>query len=525
MPAAAESKSSPLLLGVDVGTSGAKVMLVEASTGAVIGEAESEYALSTPRPLWSEQSPVDWYRGVLSSVRQVFGDHLDASTRVAALGLTGQMHGLTLLDESQRVLRPAILWNDQRTASQCAAITEVVGGRDRLVEHIGNSMLPGFTAPKLLWVREHEPEIYDRIRHALLPKDYVRLQLTGEFATDVADASGTGLLDVKRRRWSDEMIAALEVDRAWLAPVHESIEVVAKVCEEAAGLTGLPARIPVVAGAGDQAAQAVGCGIIREGDVSVTLGTSGVVFAAGSSYRADPMGTLHAFCHAAPEQWHLMGVMLSAGGSLTWWRDVLEVDDERDTPGPRVNPYEKLLRAAAEAPAGSEGLLFLPYLTGERTPHPDPEARGVFCGLTRRHGRAEMTRAVIEGVTFGLRDSLELIRRTGVNPESVRVSGGGARSEIWRQIMANVFQCPVDTISVTHGAAYGAALIAGVGVGIYSDLEEACAKAIRIQDRSEPDPDAARYEDLYERYRALYPALASEFDRLGEWVRRYDDGG
>lgn len=454
-------------LGVDVGTTGAKALLVDAH-GNVKASATHEYPMLHPRPLWAEQDPKEWWEAAQRSIAQVADGHVEA------VGLTGQMHGLVLLDAKGEVLRPCIMWNDQRTEAQCADIS----AKTDVLSLTGNRVLPGFTAPKIVWVREHEPDVYARIAKVLLPKDYVRYRLTGEFFTDVSDASGTSLFDVQRRAWSDEMLDALEIPRAWLPEVTESAEVSAKV--RGGPLDGTS----VVGGAGDQAAQAVGAGAVQEGIVSVTLGTSGVVFAASDSYRMDPR--LHSFCHAVRDKWHLMGVMLSAAGSLRWYRDLMGGEQ-----------YDELLAAA---PPSSDGVIFLPYLSGERTPHPDPHAKGVFFGLTLRHTKAHLTRAVLEGVAFGLRDSLELMRAQGLSFEQVRVSGGGAKSALWRQILADVFNTEIVTVGVTEGAAYGAALL-----GMAERPEPTLLDPIL------PGPDAEGYAETYRRYRALYPALAERF--------------
>ena len=397
------------------------------------------------------------------------------------------MHGLVVLDDRDRVLRPAILWNDQRTEAECVEIEERVG-LARLIQLTGNRALTGFTAPKLLWLRRHEPTTYAQVAHVLLPKDYVRLRLTGEHAIDVADASGTLLFDVARRRWSQEMLEALELDPAWLPRALESPEVSG---ETAAG-------IPVAAGAGDQAAAALGVGVDRPGPVSVVLGTSGVVFAALPAFAADPQARVHAFCHAVPGGWHAMGVMLSAAGSLRWLRDVL---------GPRGG-YDELTAAAEEWPAGTEGLTFLPYLSGERTPHADPHARAAFAGLTLRHDRGALVRAVLEGVAYGLRDSLELLRELGVDPRDGRVSGGGARSELWLRILASVLGLPIRRTTADEGSAYGAALLGGVAAGVFRDVHEAVATCVRLLDPVDPDPQwVDAYEHGYRRFQLLYPAL------------------
>ena len=487
----------PYLLGIDVSTTGVKALLIDAR-GDVSGTATTELSLSTPQPLWSEQNPADWWNGAVSSVRQVLQDTGLSGGDVAAVGLTGQMHGLTLLDEEGGVLRPAILWNDQRTGAQCDAIRARLGKR-RLIELTGNDALAGFTAPKILWVREHEPEVYARVRHILLPKDYVRFKLTGDYAVDRADGAGTLLLDIKTRDWSPDVLKALDIPAAWLPRTYEGPDVTGRISAEAAEATGLQAGTPVVGGGGDQAAQAVGVGAVEPGIVALTLGTSGVVFASTQQPFVEPEGRLHAFCHAVPGRWHLMGVMLSAAGSLRWYRDTL---------APGVD-YDALLAPAQQVPAGSEGLLFLPYLTGERTPHPDPLARGAFVGLTVRHTQPHLTRAVLEGVAYGLRDSFELIKSAGLTHiRQVRVSGGGAKSPLWRQILAGVLDAELVTVNTTEGAAYGAALLAGVGAGMWPDVDAACRATVKTTGSTAPQAEmVARYEGAYALYRRLYPDL------------------
>lgn len=507
------------LLGIDVGTTGSKALLIDV-TGQVKASAVTDYPMMTPQPLWAEQNPADWWQATATSIRRVLASGVARPEEIAGVGLTGQMHGLVMLDEHGQVLRPCIMWNDQRTAAQCAAITERVG-RSRLLELTGNPVLPGFTAPKIVWVREHEPDVYARTAHIMLPKDYVRYCLTGEFFSEVSDASGTSLFDVGRRAWSSEMLAALDIPHRWLPEVTESPVVSARVNSYAAQETGLAAGTPVVGGGGDQAAQAVGTGIVHEGIVSVTLGTSGVVFAASDSYRVEPEGKLHAFCHAVPGKWHLMGVMLSAAGSFRWYRDTLGDIEKDKAQAMGADAYDLLTEAAAAVPAGCEGLIFLPYLTGERTPHPDSNARGVFFGLTLRHGKPHLTRAVLEGVSFGLLDSLDLMRDLGLTIEQVRVSGGGARSPLWRQILADAFNSEIVTVNVTEGAAYGAALLAGVGTGVWADVAEAARQAVTVTGRLSPGPDAAVYADFHPRYRALYPALQAEFAAVADTVGRH----
>ena len=503
----------PYLLGLDVGTTGAKGLLID-ETGRVAASATGDYPLANPRPLWSEQDPEDWWLACADCMRRVLALADIAPEQVAGVGFSGQMHGLVLLDEDGRVLRPAILWNDQRTGDQCRIITERLG-LETLLKLTGNPVLPGFTAPKLLWVAQNEPELFARTARFLLPKDYVRFRLTGTLATDVSDASGTSLFDVANRTWSDAMFDALDIPRAWAPDCVESPEVCGRVTVQAAGQTGLAPGTPVVGGGGDQAAQAIGTGLVTEGKIAATLGTSGVVFAPTQSPRIDPAGRLHAFCHAVPGMWHVMGVMLAAGGSLRWFRDELG-NVERSAAGLLdVEPYDLIASQAARAPAGCEGLVFLPYLSGERTPHPDPNARGAFVGLTLRHGKRHLARAVLEGVAYGLRDSLTLVRELGTSPESLRVSGGGARSELWRQILADVFDLDVATVNLSEGAALGAALLAGVGAKVFTDVEQACDRIIRETSRLRPDPDNREtYDKGYTVYRNLYPALKPTFDAM-----------
>ena len=493
-----------LFLGIDISTTGSKALLVN-EKGAVVGSAANEHPISTPKPLWSEQDPRDWWDASAKSIREALAQAGVNGDAVKAVGLTGQMHGLVMMDEKGDVLRPAILWNDQRTAEECDEITRKVGF-DKLLSVCGNKALTGFTAPKILWVRNHEPEVYKKTAHILLPKDYVRYQLTGDYAVDHADGSGMILYDLQKRTWSKEMLGILDIPEKWLPKTYEGCEVTGVVSAKAAELTGLKAGTPVVGGGGDQAAQAVGVGAVTPGIVALTLGTSGVVFASTPSPLVEPEGRLHAFCHSVPGTWHFMGVMLSAAGSLRWYRDTF-------APG---MGYDELLAPAADVPAGSEGLLFLPYLTGERTPHPDPLARGAFVGLTVRHTKAHITRSVIEGVSFGLRDSMELIKKAGLGEiKQVRVSGGGARSPLWRQMLSDVMDSELVTVNTTEGAAFGAALLAGVGAGVWKTVEESCAATIKTMEKTVPNNETVKvYEQYYRQYTALYPALKPSFNAL-----------
>ncbi|HNT74935.1 MAG TPA: xylulokinase [Anaerolineae bacterium] len=494
-----------LFLGIDISTTGAKALLMDA-TGAVVTTATTALPLSTPKPLWSEQDPHDWWNGIVKSIQQALKQAGATGDDVTAIGLTGQMHGLTLLDKNGAVLRPAILWNDQRTGAQCDEIRARVG-KARFIQITGNDALTGFTAPKILWVRENEPEIYAKGAHVLLPKDYVRYQLTGDYATDKAGAAGTILFDVKARDWSPEVLEKLDIPAAWLPKTHEGPEVTGVISAAAAALTGLKAGTPVMGGGGDQAAGAVGVGAVEAGIVGLVLGTSGVVFASTDAPYIEKDGLLHAFCHAVPGAWHLMGVMLSAAGSLQWHRDTL---------APGVS-FDDLLAPAANVPAGAEGLFFLPYLTGERTPYPDPLARAGFVGLTLRHALPHMTRAVLEGVAFGLRDSMELVKGAGLGAiKQIRVSGGGAKSPLWRQILADVIGSELVTVNTTEGGAFGAALLAAVGAGVWKTVPEACRATIKVLSATSPQPAQVQaYNTLYPLYRGLYPALKPTFDSVG----------
>ncbi|HLH67787.1 MAG TPA: xylulokinase [Candidatus Dormibacteraeota bacterium] len=497
-----------LLAGLDVGTGGVRVVVIDES-GRVRATTESTYPLHQPRPGWAEQDPEDWWRGtevaLARAVEMIGGDE------IVGLGLAGQMHGAVFLDAAHRVIRRAILWNDQRTSAQCRRMTELVGER-RLLEVTGNPALTGFQAPKILWLRDEEPRCFRRVARVLLPKDYVRLRLTGEFATDASDASGTLLLDLRRRNWAQPILEALEIPGDWLPPVREAPEPAGALRAAPASSLGLRPGIPVAAGGGDNAAAAVGTAVVAPGRVSCSIGTSGVLFAPTSALALDPSGRVHALCHAVPGAYHLMGVTLSAGGSLRWWRDLL-----RGAGG--AGDYDQLVAAAAAVPVGAEGLLFLPYLNGERTPHLDPLARGQFFGLTSRHTFAHLTRAVMEGVLLGLRDVLQAMRSLGLAPTEVRATGGGARNPLWLRLAADVLGLPVSRPLVEEGAAYGAALLAGVAAGVYRDLTEACARVALRPEVVEPDPArVAAYEQLHQLYRELYPATAGIAHRLASSV-------
>jgi xylulokinase len=500
------------LLGIDASTTATKAVLVDES-GAVAGVGAVEYGFEIPQAGWTEQDPELWSRGALEAIRRALGvagvaggagGAIGAGAEVAAIGLTGQMHGSVLLDADLRVVRPAILWNDQRTAAECDAIRDRLGGREGLVAVTGNDAVTGLTAPKLLWVRGHEPEAWARVRHVMLPKDYVRLALTGQLAVDKADGSGTLLFDLAGRDWSPDVLAALDLDPGLFPATHEGPATTGTVTPSVAAATGLRAGTPVVAGGGDQAAGAVGAGILEPGTLFASLGTSGVVFAATDAPLVDPEGRIHAFCHAVPGRWHLMSVMLSAAGSLRWLRDTL-------APG---EAFGQLVAAAADVEAARDGLFFLPYLTGERSPYPDPLARGAFVGLTLSHDRRHLTRAVLEGVAFGLADGLRLMADAGLPAATeIRVTGGGSVSGLWRQILAEVLDAPIATVTTSEGAAYGAALLAAEAGGWFDSVAAAAAAFVRPTITNEPTAAVAAYAAAHERYRALYPALAPTFHR------------
>jgi xylulokinase len=493
------------LIGIDVGTGGSRAVLID-TAGKIVSSATVEHKpFISPQTGWAEQDPHDWWRASAAAIRAAITKAAIPAEQIKAIGLSGQMHGAVMLDAADEVLRPAIIWCDQRSGEQCEKLTANVGS-SRLIELTCNPALTGFTLPKILWVRDHEPEIWQRVRSVLLPKDYVRFRLTGDKATDVADASGTLLLNVAARRWSDEVLDAAEIRSDLLPRVYESQEVTGSLSARAAEETGLRAGTPVVAGAGDQAAGAVGLGIVRPGMVSATIGTSGVVFAATNTPALDPKGRVHTFCHAIPERWHVMGVTQGAGLSLRWFRDqfgVLSTD-------PSGDPYESLTAEAAQVPPGADGLLWAPNLMGERTPHLDPLARAALVGLTASHTRAHVVRAILEGVAFSLKDSFEILKELNVPCETIRLGGGGARSELWRQIQADIYGQEVETAEAEEGAAYGVAILAGVAAGAWTSVDAACDAVIRTNTRVRPDERAAQlFHRQYRKYVALYPTLRS----------------
>ncbi len=490
-------------LGIDLGTSSVKLLLLDKEQG-ILQTVSKEYPVFYPRPGWAEQKPEDWWNAVRDGIRELLNKLGISAGQVAAVGFSGQMHGLVLLDGQQQVLAPALLWCDQRTQVECDELAEKLGSR--LVEYTGNQALTGFTAPKVLWMKKHRPDIFRAIRHVLLPKDYIRWQLTGDFATDVSDASGTLFFDVAKRQWSAEMLAFLGLPAAVVPACYESCTVTGYITRQAAAETGLPAGIPVVGGGGDQASGAIGTGIVRTGGISVALGTSGVVFACQETYSVDKENRLHAFCHANGK-WHVMGVMLAAAACLKWWvNEACKLEEAG---------FDLLLREAQQIPAGSEGLIFLPYLLGERSPYSDPNARGAFIGLTVKHGRGHMTRAVLEGVAMGLRDLLEIAKEQQLPIQEIRVNGGGAKSALWRQILADVLGHPVCMVNSVEGPALGAAIMAAVGNGAYASLEAACDAIVKVVETKVPVPaNMDTYNDLYTVYHQLYHRLRETFDGL-----------
>jgi len=490
-------------LGVDVGTGGSRALLIDERGGVRAGYTAVHEDMHMERPLWAEQRPENWWDAVVEAIRGVLAKAGAAGSEVRGIGLSGQMHGLVILDAGNRVIRPALIWCDQRSQAQVDFVNARMG-RENVLKYTANPVLTGFTLPKLLWVRDNEPRNFERVRQMLLPKDYVRFRLTGEFATEVSDASGTAVFDVVNRRWSYEMMDGLALDRAILPRCYESSEITGGITAQAAELTGLKAGTPVVGGGGDQAASAVGNGIVEEGIVSCTLGTSGVVFAHSEKVAYDPAGRVHTFCHAVRDKWHVMGVTQGAGLSLQWFRNQLAAGTD----------YDALTVEAAQSPAGAQGLFWLPYLMGERTPHLDATARGGWIGLTNRHTRADLLRALMEGVSYSQRDCLDIIEGLGVTVNSVRASGGGARSAFWRGLLAGILNKRVVTLETQEGSAYGAALLALAGTGEYGSVPEVCRAAIRETESVLPGADAEFYGRAHRVYQALYPALQPIYGQI-----------
>ncbi|HUE70348.1 MAG TPA: xylulokinase [Pirellulaceae bacterium] len=498
-------------LGIDIGTSGTKTLVIN-DKGKILAEATENYPCYFPKPLWSEQDPEDWWQATVATVRQVVKKARLKAADVKAIGLSGQMHGSVFLDKRNKVIRKALLWNDQRTAAECNEIEERAGGRDALIKMVANPALTGFTAPKILWLRNHEPKHFEKTVKVLLPKDDVRRRMTGEFATDVSDASGMLLLDVAKRNWSKELLSKLQLDESLFGKCYESEEVTGKLTKEAAAAMGLSTDCVVVGGAGDCAANGIGTGVVTSGTLSTSIGTSGIMFVHSDEVQIDPAGRLHTFCHAVHGKWHMMGVSLTGGGALQWFTEKIcdglgKGKDQR---------YKQLTAEAEEVPAGSEGLFFLPYLAGERTPHADPHARGCFIGLTLKHGRGHLTRAVMEGVAYAMRDSLAIIRELGVPVKQIRASGGGSKNPLWRQIQADAFGQDVVTINAEQGPAYGVALLAAVGAGAFKNVEEACAATIRVVSKTPLIKKASKvYDAGFPIYQQLYRSLKGDFAAIG----------
>ncbi len=501
-------------LGIDIGTSGTKTLLIRVD-GTIVAEANAEYPMRQPRPGWTEQDPEDWWQATVKTVQSVMASSKLEPSEVKAIGLSGQMHGSVFLDKNNNVIRPALLWNDQRTAKECDEITSSAGGRSSLIKMVANPALTGFQAPKILWLRNNEKKNFDKLAKVLLPKDDVRRRLTGEFITEFSDASGTLLLDVIKRSWSKKLIGKLGLDLDLLPRVVESDEVTGTLTSEAAKLLGLTPQCKVVGGAGDCAAGAVGNGVVKQGVLSTSIGTSGVMFVHSDEPQYDTGGRLHTFCHAVNGKWHMMGVNLTSGGALQWWVDsVLQglagIDSSKR--------YEAATAEAEAAVAGSGGLLFLPYLNGERTPHADPDARGSFVGLNLTHTRGHLTRSVMEGITFALRDSLEIIESLNVPVKQIRASGGGSKNPFWRQMQADVFGKKITRLEVEQGPAFGVALLAAVGDGAYKSIEAACSATIKVAEETKPDKKAtANYNRLFPIYRDLYGQVKGSMSALAEY--------
>ena len=501
------------LLGLDIGTSGVKALLIDES-GRTLASATAEYPLSTPHPNWAEQDPADWWKGTVEVIRRIIATPGVHAADIKGIGLSGQMHSLVLLDDQQRVLRPSILWCDTRTDRECAQITDQVG-RERLRTLVSNPALEGFTLPKIIWVRNHEPEVYKKIHTVLLPKDYIRYLLTGEFAMEVSDAAGTLMFDVAHRAWSNELLKLMDVPAAWLPPVFESIDVCGRVTGKTAELTGLKEGTPVVGGGADNPCGAVGTGVVKQGRVLASIGTSGVVFAFSDQVRVEPGMKVHTFCHSVPGAWYLMGVVLMAGGALRWYRDTFAQEEMTLARTSGRDVYDILSEEASAVTPGSEGLFFLPYLVGERTPHQSASARGAFIGATIRHTKKHFTRAVFEGITFGMKDSLAIMEGLGVEIQQIRLTGGGAKSAFWRRLQANVYGREVALVNASEGPAFGAALLAGAGTKVYGDLVDAVENAVKVTETVSPEKEQAeRYAELFGIYRELYPALHSSFKRI-----------
>jgi len=504
-------------LGIDIGTTATKSVLIDGK-GKVISSISSGHKLITPKPNWAEQDPEDWYRAVKITIRKILSESEIEPENIKGVGLSGQMHGSVFLDKDNNVIRPAILWCDQRTKNECSYIKEVIG-KEKIIEITKNPVLAGFTLPKIIWLKNKEPENFENVKMVLLPKDYIRFRLTGEFATEVSDASGTVMFDVAERKWSKEIIEKIGLDFEYIPECFESEVVSGRVNNIGAKETGLKSGTPIVGGAGDNAAGALGSGIVEPGLIFSTIGTSGVVFAYSNEPVADKFNRLHTFCHAVKGKWHVMGVMLSAGGSLRWFHDNIAQDLVKEAEEKRADSYDWILRKCQDIPPGAEGLFFLPYLSGERTPYPDPDAKGVFIGLSLKHTKDHMAKAVIEGITFGMRDSLELIKKMGIKTNQIRISGGGSKNRYWRQLQANIYGQPVNMVNADEGPAYGVALLAAVGTGCYNSIEEACNNTIKITETLNPKQDEIeKYNKLYKFYNSLYPILEPKFKEISNLI-------
>lgn len=501
------------LLGIDIGTSGTKSLLID-EKGKTIASYLYEYPLYTPYPNWAEQEPEHWYKGTIISIQQILKKSKITGDKIAAIGLSGQMHSSVFLNKHSEVIRRAILWCDTRTKKECEWIMNKTG-RKKIAGLVANPALEGFTAPKIIWLRNNEPKLYDKVEKVLLPKDYIRFRLTNEICTEMSDAAGTLLLDVRNRKWSKKMLDILDIPHSFLPPVYESIDICGNITKEIARKTGLKEGTPVVGGGADNTCGAVGTGVVKQGRVLASLGTSGVIFAHTDEVKIDPKMRVHTFCHSVPERWYLMGVMLSAGGSFRWLRDTFYDIEKAEAAKRKIDVYEILTNRASKISAGSEGLFFLPYLMGERTPHQSADARGAFVGITARHNKDHFIRSVIEGITFGMKDSLEIIRSQGVKIDQIRLTGGGAKSKFWKKLQANIYNSEVVTVNSSEGPAFGAAVMAGVGVSIYESIEEAADNMIKVKERIEPDKsEVKKYKPLYEEFRSLYPALENDFGKI-----------
>ena len=501
------------LVGIDIGTSGIKSIIID-TNGKVLGSKTVELDIIIPKPLWAEQNPEEWWKGTVESLKGVITKTSVNPGDIKGIGLSGQMHTMVLIDKDKKVLRPAILWCDNRTTHQREWITNKVG-LENLKRMVSNPPLEGFTAPKIIWVRDNEPHIYEKIDKILIAKDYIRYLLTGEIAAEVSDAAGTAIFDVNNREWSEELLRLIDVPKEFLPPCYESIDIAGKINKETAELTGLKEGTPVVCGGADNPCAAVGNGIVREGRVQSSIGTSGTVVAHTDSVKVDPKMRLHTFCHTVPGSWYLMGVVLQAGGAFRWYRDTVGIEESKIAKTKGMDPYDYMCQKAEKIPIGSDGLTFLPYLSGERTPHQDGRARGAWIGITLSHKKEHLIRSVIEGITFAMRDSIELMRELGIEVSQVRATGGGAKNRFWRKMQADVFNTEVIRLSSEEGPSFGAALLAGTGVGIFSDVAEAADEIIKPVETCEPDPENSKiYNEYYQIYRELYPALKENYSKI-----------